>query len=160
MVLIPICGAILSLKDVIARIKRNRLKGADSQIYIAILHANLNLDCSFCHELNLSTIDPPNNRMQMTPNIVEIRVQNFYGPESNIDCIYKWGNVRDQILPSPGRNIDRNLPRENIYDNIHGEGNNQNLYGYHLTRDNINTGSGRTGSSQSLNTNDQVFNPN
>ena len=80
--------------------------------------------------------------MQMTPNTVEIRDQNLYGPESNIDCIYEGGNVRsfalpqsmNQILPSPGRrNFIRNLPRENIYDNIRGEGNNQNLYGYHPT---------------------------
>ena len=34
---IPICDAILSLKDVIVRIKRNGLKGADSQIDTAIL---------------------------------------------------------------------------------------------------------------------------
>ena len=40
---------------------------------------------------------------------------------------------RDQILFSPGRNIDGNLPRENNYDNIPGKGNNQNLYGYHPT---------------------------
>ena len=67
---------------------------------------------------------------------------------------------RDQVLPSPGKNIDRNLPRENIYDIISGVGNNQNLYGYHPDQDNINTVSGRTGSYQSLATNDQVFNPN
>ena len=66
---------------------------------------------------------------------------------------------RHQILSSPGRNLDRNLPRENSYDNIHGEGNNQNLYGYHPAGDNINTVSGRTGSYQSLTTNDQVLNP-
>ena len=106
--------------------------------------------------------------MQMTPIVVEIRDQNLYGPESNIDCIYEGGNVRsfalpqsmNQILPSPGRNIDRNLPWENIYNNIRDEGNTQNLYSYHPTRDNINTFSGRTGSSQSLTSNDLVFNSN
>ena len=67
---------------------------------------------------------------------------------------------RDQILLSPGRNIDRNLlvPRENNYDNICGKGINQNLYGYHPTQDNINMVSGSTGSYQSLTTNDQVLN--
>ena len=83
----------MSLKDVIARIKRNGLKGADPGIDIAILHTNLTLDCSFHYELNLSTINPPSNRMKMTPDVVAIWDQNLYGPESNIDCIYKGGNV-------------------------------------------------------------------
>ena len=81
--------------------------------------------------------------------------------------IYKGGNLRsvtmplgrDQILLSPGKNIDRNLHRENNYDDTHGKGNNQNLYGYHPTRDNINITSERTGSYQSLTTNYQVLNP-
>ena len=47
---IPICRNILSLTDIIARIKRNGLKGADSQIDIAIQRSNLNSDCSFCNE--------------------------------------------------------------------------------------------------------------
>ena len=55
-----------------------------------------------------------------------------------------WGGK--QILLSPGRNIDGNVPRESNYDNICGEGNNQNLSGYYPARDNINTISGRTGS--------------
>ena len=50
----------------------------------------------------------------------------MYGLESNINCIYEGGNVRsfalhhvrDHILPGPGQITDRNLPRENIYDNI------------------------------------------
>ena len=52
---ISICGAIVSLKDVIAQMKPNGLKGAGSQIDKAILCANLTLDKSFCHKLNLST---------------------------------------------------------------------------------------------------------
>ena len=117
-VLLPICGAIWSFKYVIARIKRNGLKGVDSQIDIAILRANLNLDCSFHYELNLSKIDPITNRMQMTPNIVKIWDQNLCDPDSNIQCIFEGGNMRSfalpqgryQILPRPGRNINRNLP--------------------------------------------------
>ena len=67
---------------------------------------------------------------------------------------------RDQILSSPGRNFDRNIPREHMYDNIGGKGNNKNLNGYHPAQDNINMVSGRSGSYQSLALNDQVFNPN
>ena len=40
---------------------------------------------------------------------------------------------RDQILLSPDRGGDGNLPRDNNYDNIQGKGNNQNLYDYHPT---------------------------
>ena len=73
--------------------------------------------------------------------IVRVWDQQMYGYESSIDHIYKGGNLRsvnmpqgrDQILFSPGRNIDGNLHRENNYDNIRGKGNNQNLYGYHPT---------------------------
>ena len=75
-VLIPIFGAISSLKYVIVRIKRNVLKVADSQIDIAILRAYLSLECSFYHKLNLFTINPPSNRMQMTSEVIEIRDQN------------------------------------------------------------------------------------
>ena len=103
------------MKDVIARIKQNGLKGADSQIDIAILWATLSLECFFRHELNLSTINPPSNRMQMTSEVVEIRDQNLYGPESYSDCINMGGNMRsfalhqggDHILSGPGRIADR-----------------------------------------------------
>ena len=99
--------------------------------------------------------------------IVEVWDQNLHGSESNIDQIYEGGNLRsvampqgkDQILLSPGRNIDGNLPRENNYDNVCGKGNDQNVYGYHPTQDSINMVSGRTGSYQLLTTNDQVSNP-
>ena len=104
----------------------------NSRVDIAIPHANLTLDCSFCHKLNLSTISPPSNRMQMTPNVVKIQDQNLCGPESNKDCNYEGGNVRlfaqhqgrDHILPGPGQIIDKNLHRENTYDNVRGEVNN------------------------------------
>ena len=89
------------------------------------------------------------------------------GLEYNIDCIFERGNVRsfalqqvrDQILPGPRQITDRNLPRENIYDNVGGEVNNQNLQGYYPAQNKMNIVSGRTGSYQSLVTNDQVFNP-
>ena len=52
--------------------------------------------------------------------------QNAYSPESSIDHMYKGGNMkpvgmplgRAQIVLSPGRDIDGNLPRDNYYDNI------------------------------------------
>ena len=84
-VLISICRDISSLTDVIAGITRNGLKGADSPIDIAIPHSDLNLDSSFHHELNLSLIDPPSNRMQTIHGVVEIQNQNLYGPKSRVD---------------------------------------------------------------------------
>ena len=44
---LPICRDILSLTEVIAWIKWNGLKRAESQIDIAIPFSNLNLNCSF-----------------------------------------------------------------------------------------------------------------
>ena len=70
-VAIPICGAISRLKEVIPQIKGNRLKGADSQIDIAIPCSSQTLESAFCDELNLSTIDSPSNGMQMTLDIVK-----------------------------------------------------------------------------------------
>ena len=144
------------------------MKGADSQVDIAIPRSNLILDSSFRNELNLSTINPPSNRMQMTPDVVEVRDQNLHVQESNINRIYEGENVRwftlhqfrDQIMPGPGLITDGNLARENIYDNFCGEVNNQNLHGYNHTRNNMNIVSGRTGSYQPMIANDQVFNPN
>ena len=63
-------------------------------------------------------------------------------------------------MPGPEQITDRNPPRENVYDNICGEVNNQNLHGYYSARDNMNLVSGRNGSYQSLVSNDQVFNSN
>ena len=80
-------------------IKQHGLKGADSQIDIAIPCSNLNSDCSFHHEVNLSSIEPPFNRMQMIPGVLEIWDQNLYGSESNIDRFYKGGNMRLAVIP-------------------------------------------------------------
>ena len=79
-------------------------------------------------------------------DVIMIVYQNLQGPESNIDCINEGGNVilfalhqvRDQILPDLGLIPDRNLARENIYNNVCGEVNNQNLHGYNPTRNNMN----------------------
>ena len=93
--------------------------------------------------------------------------QNVYGPESSVDHVYKGGYLRpvamplgrNQIVLSPSRHIDGNLPRDNNFNNIRGEVNNQNLYGYQPTRDIINLIGGGTGSYQSLAVNEQVVNP-
>ena len=101
-VLLPICGGVLSLTDVIAQIKQNGLKRADSQIDIAFPRSNLIPDCSIHQELNLSFIQPPFNRMQMqmTPDIGEIQDHNLYGSESNIDCIYQGGKSETSCYTS------------------------------------------------------------
>ena len=70
--------------------------------------------------------------------IVRVGDQNLYGSESSVDHMYKGGNLRpfamslgrNQIVPSSSRNIDGNLPRDNNFDNIRGDVNNQNLCGY------------------------------
>ena len=100
--------------------------------------------------------------------IVRVWDQNLYVPESSVDLMYEGGNLRpiamplgsNQMLLSPGRDIDGNFPRDNNYDNIRGKVNNQNLYGYQPTPDNINLVGGGTGSYQSLAANEQVFNSN
>ena len=60
---ISICKYILSLTDVIARIKLNGLKGVDSQIDIPIPRSDLSLNSSSHQELNLSSIDPPTSKV-------------------------------------------------------------------------------------------------
>ena len=62
--------------------------------------------------------------------------------------MFSLHQVRDHILPGPEKITDRNMPRENIYDNVCYDVNNQNLHGYYPARNNMNTVSGRTGSYQ------------
>ena len=63
------------------------MKVIDPQNDLAPSPLNRNLDSFFRNKLNLSTIDPPNNRMQWTLENIEIEDQNVYGPQSNIDPI-------------------------------------------------------------------------
>ena len=59
--------------------------------------------------------------MQRTLEVIEIEVQNLYGPQSNTDCIAIEGNswtsvlhqVRDQTLPGPGLILGCNTFRDN-----------------------------------------------
>ena len=129
--MILICRDISNLTDVIARIKLNGLKGADSQIDMAIPCSDLNLDSSFHPELNLSSIDPPSSRMQMIHGVVEIQNQNLYGSESNVDCLYKRGHVRSIGIPQ-SRIVavrDQNLHgSESNFDQNYKEGNGRLLF--------------------------------
>ena len=84
---IPKCGEISNYKNIIMRIRWNMVKGIDLQIDLARFSPNGNSDSVLNSELNLSTIDPPSNRMQRTLEIIEIEDQNLYGSQSNIDRI-------------------------------------------------------------------------
>ena len=72
---------------------------ADSQIDIPIPRSDLSLDSSSHHELNLSSIDPPSSRVQTIHGFIEVRNQNLYGSESNIDLLYEGGTVRSTGIP-------------------------------------------------------------
>ena len=104
------------------QIRWNALKGVDLQIDLAPFHPNRNLDSVICKELKLSTIDPPNNRMQRTLKVIEIEDQNLCGSQSNTDCITVERNlrlvvlhqVRDQTLSGPILILGRNTFRDNI----------------------------------------------
>ena len=122
----------------------------DSQIEIAIPGSNLNPDCSFCHELNLSSIEPPSIRMQTTPDVFEIWDQNLYGSESNMDHSYKRVNVRLVVQSRVVGIQDQNLhDSESNFDHIYEGGNlrpivmrvvkiqDQNLYGSKSNIDHI-----------------------
>ena len=90
----------------IACIKQSELKGADPQIDMATSPSSQTLNSVFCNELNLSTTNPPPNRIQITLDVVEIEDQNLHGPESNIDCINMGGKCETVCFaPSQGSNI-------------------------------------------------------
>ena len=63
-------------------------------------HSSRLSDSIFCNELNLSSINPPSNRIQRSIDVVEIEHQNVYGPESSSDCINVRGNVRSSGFTS------------------------------------------------------------
>ena len=78
-----ICGEISNYKNIINQMRQNALIGIDLQISLAPSHPNPNSDSVFRNEMNMSTIDPPSNRMQRTLEIIEIDDQNLYGSQSN-----------------------------------------------------------------------------
>ena len=75
------CGKISNYKTIINQIRQNAMKGIDPQNDLAPSPPNHNLDSVFCNKLNLSTIDPPNNRMQRPSENIEIENQNLYGSQ-------------------------------------------------------------------------------
>ena len=77
-----VCGEISNYKTIINRIRQNLLKGIDQQTGLAPFPQNCNSDSVFLNELNLSSIDPPSNRMQRSLEIIEIENQNLYGSQS------------------------------------------------------------------------------
>ena len=85
------------------------MKVIDPRIDLEPSPSNHNSHCVFRNEFNLSTIDPPSNRMQRTLAVIEIEDQNLYGSQSDTDRITIGGNsrpsvlhqVRDQTLPGP-----------------------------------------------------------
>ena len=112
---------------------------------------NPNSDSVFRNLLNLSTIDPPSDRMQRTLEVIEIEDQNIYGSQSNADYITIGGNlrpsvlhqVRDKTLPGPGLISGCNTLRDNVDSNFYSEVNNQNLPGFNLIQNTMNTSSVR-----------------
>ena len=88
-----------------------------------------------------------NGRLLSKPlnRIARVGNQNMYGFEFSVDHMYEKGSLRpvamplgsNQIVHSPSRSIDDNLQRDYNIDNIRGEVNNQNLYGYQSPRDNV-----------------------
>ena len=93
-----ICGEISNYRNIINRIRQNAMKGIDPQKDLVPSPLNRNLDSVFRNELDLSTIDPSNNRMQRTLEIIEIEDQNLYGPQSNVDRITLGGISNTSVL--------------------------------------------------------------
>ena len=92
------CGEISNYKTIINQIRRNVMKGIDPQNDLAPSLPNHNLDSVFCNELNLSTIDPPNNRMQRTLENIEVENQNLYGSQPSVNRINIGGLSRPSVL--------------------------------------------------------------
>ena len=92
------CGEISNYKTIINQIRRNVMKGIDPQNDLAPSLPNHNLDSVFCNELNLSTIDPPNNRMQRTLENIEVENQNLYGSQPSVNRINIIGYYRTRYI--------------------------------------------------------------
>ena len=73
--------------------KQRLLRGTDPQIDMAISHSSWVSDIVFHNKLNLSSINPPSNRVQRSIDVIEIEDQNVYGSESNFDRTNVGGNV-------------------------------------------------------------------
>ena len=115
------CGEISNYETIINQIRRNEMKGIDPQNDLAPSPPNPNLNRVYQDELNLSTIYPPNNRMQRTVENIQVENQNLYASQSDVNSIVIGGvlrpsvlhQVRDQTLPGPGLALDCNTLRGN-----------------------------------------------
>ena len=115
------CGEISNYETIINQIRGNVMKGIDLQNDLAPSPPNPNLNSVFCDKLNLSTISPPNNRMQRTLGNFEVENQNLNGSQSNVNRIAigelsrpsVLQKVRDQTLPGPGLTLACNTLRDN-----------------------------------------------
>ena len=74
------------------------MKGINPQNDLEPSPPNHNLKSVFCNELNLSTIDPPNNRMQRTLENIEVENQNLYGSQPSVNRINIGGLSRPSVL--------------------------------------------------------------
>ena len=83
------------------------MKGIDPQNDLAPSPTNQNLNRLFRDELNLSTIDSPNNRKQRTVENFQVENQNLYGSWSNVNIIVIEGVLRPSVLQ---RFRDQTLP--------------------------------------------------
>ena len=143
------------------------MKGIDTHNDLVPLPPNPNWDSVFHDVLDLSTIDPPNNRMQRTLEIIEIEDQNLYSPQSNVDCINLGGISRPSVLhqvrdqTSPGQKLISgcNTFRDNDGRNYCSEVNNLNLSGFNLTQNYMNPAIVRDSNYQPMYNNDKVLNP-
>ena len=81
------CGKISIYETIINQIRRNTMKGIELQNDLVPSPPNRNLNRVFCDELNLSIIDPPNNRMQRNLENIQVENQNLYGSQSNVKSI-------------------------------------------------------------------------
>ena len=88
---LAMCGEISNYKAIIYQIRQNAMKGIDLQNDLAPSPPNRNLDSVLCNKLNLSTIYPPNNRMQKNLESIEVENQNLFSSQPNVNRITIWG---------------------------------------------------------------------
>ena len=96
------CGEISNYETIINQIRRNAMKGINPQNDLAPSPPNRNQNRVFRDELDLSTIEPPNNRMQRTVENIQVENQNLYGSQSNVNSIVIGGVSRPSMYNKSG----------------------------------------------------------
>ena len=92
------------------------MKGIEPQNDLVPSPPNRSLNSVFCDELNLFTLDPPNNRMQWTLKNIEVEKPNLYGSQPNVNRIAIGGvsrpsvlrQVKNQTSPDPRQTLGHN----------------------------------------------------